>query len=75
MAFLTAEQKKEQGLIHGGFDHAWMIRRELKNGKVACGVEPAYRKAIRSALLSSDGWASLLLGNVQAFEYENCASD
>jgi len=26
MAFLTAEQKKEQGLIHAGFDHAWMIR-------------------------------------------------
>jgi hypothetical protein len=35
MAFLTAEQKKEQGLIHAGFDHTWMIRRELKNGKVA----------------------------------------
>src|SRR5205085_3207311 len=26
MAFLTAEQKKEQGLVHAGFDHAWMIR-------------------------------------------------
>jgi len=75
MAFLTAEQEKEQGLIHARFDHAWMIRRELKNGKVACGVQPAYRKAIRSALLSSDGWASLPLGNVQAIEYENCASD
>jgi hypothetical protein len=35
MAFLTAEQKKEQGLIRAGFDHSWMIRRELKNGEVA----------------------------------------
>lgn len=42
---------------------------------MGCGVEPAYRKVIRSALLSSDGWDSLLLGKVQAFEYENCASD
>jgi hypothetical protein len=30
MAVLTAEQKKEQGLIHGGFDHAWMIRPGIK---------------------------------------------
>lgn len=64
MAFLTAEQKKKQGLIHAGFDHAWMIRRELKDGKVACGLEPAYRRAIRSALLSSDGWAPLLLRTI-----------
>ena len=43
--------------------------------KAGCGVEPAYREVIRSALLFSDGWASLLLGQVQAFDYENCASD
>jgi hypothetical protein len=42
---------------------------------VGVGVEPAYRKVIRLAPLSSDGWDSLLLGKVQAFEYENCASD
>jgi hypothetical protein len=42
---------------------------------VGCGAEPTYRKVIRSALLSSDGWDSLLLAGVQAFEYENCASD
>jgi hypothetical protein len=75
MAFLTAEQKKEQGFIHSGSGHAWMIRPEKENRKVGCGVEPAYRKVIRLAPLSSDGWDSLLLGKVQAFEYEKCASD
>jgi len=28
----------------------------IENGKVGCGVEPAYKKVIRLALLSSDGW-------------------
>jgi hypothetical protein len=42
---------------------------------VGCGVEPAYGKAIRSALLGLDGWDSLLIGKMQAFKYENYACD
>jgi hypothetical protein len=33
VTFLTAEQKEEQGLIHAGFGHAWMIRRGERTGK------------------------------------------
>jgi hypothetical protein len=77
MAFFTAEQKEEQGLIHGGFDPCLDDTPGIKEWESGLrrGTSVQGGNQVGPAVFGWLGFPSLLLGNVQAFECENCASD